>query len=215
VSVNPTDLLSQRHKPYRQAQERYQRAAASRATAQQRVAELESELAAAEGRDRISRGDALVDGRRPGRSEADSIRPRLEEAKRDAEDLAYAEQRAATALSQLPLERKREWLSAATRSLGQAQTACTAAINELARARDQLSDEAVLFSFLQNDGQHSQPIGAGIQRPMSDGTVQTFDFSQLIELMHAEVSGVEEKALLDPNRPQPEPAFHLMQKSWG
>lgn len=116
MSINPTDLLAQRHKVYRQAQKRYQRAATARATAQQRVAELESELAAAESRDRISLGDALVDGRRPGRPEADNVRPQLEAAKREAEALAYAEERAAAALSRLPREHKDQWLRAATSS---------------------------------------------------------------------------------------------------
>jgi hypothetical protein len=54
---------------------------------------------------------------------------------------------------------------------------------------------------------------------MSDDTVQTFDFSQLTALLLEEAGGIEEKARLDPNRPQPEPAYHLMSgggsKSWG
>jgi hypothetical protein len=205
VSVNPTDLLAERHRRYRQAQERYQQATVARETAQQRVAELESELAVAESRDRVALGDALVDGRRPPRPEADSIRSRLEAAKGEAEALAYAEQRAAGALGRLPVEHKREWLSAATRSLGKARDAYTAAIVELARARDQLSDEATLVGFLQFDGQYSQPLGGAIQRPA--GPV---GFAELTELMLNEAATVEDRARLDPNRPQPEPAFHLM-----
>jgi hypothetical protein len=54
---------------------------------------------------------------------------------------------------------------------------------------------------------------------MSDGTIQTVDFSQLIELMRTEAGGAEEKALLDPNRPMPEPQLHLARgggsKSWS
>ena len=212
MSVNPTDLLAQRHKAYRQAQERYQRATAAREAAQQRVAELESELAAAEGRDRVALGDALVDGRRPSKPEADSVRPRLEDAKREAEALAYAEQRAAGNLDRLPREHKDDWLQAATRSLDKARAAYTAAINELARARDQLSDEATLVTFLRYEGQHSEPIGGAVEHITQNGTVQTIAFAQLTELMLAEAAGVEEKAGLDPNRPRPEMALHLIRR---
>lgn len=212
MSVNPTDLLGQRHKTYRQAQERYQRATAAREAAQQRVSELESELAAAEGRDRVALGDALVDGHRAAKPEADSVRSRLEDAKREAEALSYAEQRAAGNLDRLPREHKDDWLSAATRSLGKAQDVYTAAITELARARDQLSDEAMLVSFLSYDGQHTDPIGGAIQHTTQNGTVQTIGFVQLTELMLAEAAGVEGKAGLDPNRPQPEPQWHLIRR---
>jgi hypothetical protein len=219
MSVNPTDLLVQRHKGYRQAQERYQRATAAREAVQQHVAELEAELAGAEARDRISLGDDLVDGRRPSKPEADSIRPRLDEAKREAEALAYAEERAARVLDRLPREHKDEWLRAATRSLDKARAAYTAAIGELDRARDQLSDEATLLSFLQNDGQYVQALTGAIQRPGVNGSGESFNFSVLVELMREEAAGVEEKARHDPNRPQPEPAYHQAygggSKSWG
>jgi hypothetical protein len=218
MSVNPTDLLADRHKGYRQAPGALPACRGCAGGPQQRVAEFESELAAAESHDRINLGDALVDGHRPSRPEADSVRPRLDEAKRDAEALAYAEERAAGALGGLPREHKEEWLRAAMRSLDKARNAYTAAIGELARAHDQLSDEAVLVSFLENNGQFSQAIGGGIQRPMSDGTIQTIDFSQLTELMLKEAASVKEKALLDPNRPMPELQFHQAMgggsKSW-
>jgi hypothetical protein len=214
LSVNPTDLLSQRHKGYRQAQERYQRATAAREAAQQRVGELKSELAAAEARDRINLGDALVDGQRPSKPEADSVRVRLEEAKREAEALGYAEERAAGALGRLPREHRNEWLRAAARSLDKARAAYTDAIEQLARARDQLSDEATLVSFIEHDGQYVQAITGGIQRPGA----QPIPFDELIKSMREEAAGVEEKARRDPNQRQPEPAYHLVNtvsKGWG
>ena len=204
MSIAPTDLLTKRHKSYRQAQERYQRATAAREAAQQRVAEFESELARAEAHDRISLGDALVDGQRPARREADSVRPRFEESKREAEAIAYAEERAAGALDRLPREHK-AWLRAATRSLEKARERYTAAIGELAQARDQLADEATLLSFLQSDGQYVQAITAGVERPGG----QPISFDQLTKAMLEEAGGVEEKARLDPNRPMPEPQLHL------
>jgi len=212
MSVNPTDLLAQRHKAYRQAQERYRRATAARETAQQRVSELESELAAAEARDPCGAWRCAVDGNRPGKPEADSVRHRLEDAKREAEALSYAEQRAAGNLDRLPREHKDDWLSAAVKSLNKARDAYTAAINELARARDQLSDEAVLVTFLRYDGQHTDPIGGAVEHVTQNGTVHTIGFAQLTELMLAEAAGVGEKARLDPNRPRPEMALHLIRR---
>jgi DNA repair exonuclease SbcCD ATPase subunit len=212
VSTNPTDLLVARHRPYRQARERYQRSTAAREAAQQRVAELESELSAAESRDRVALGDALVDGHRPGKPEAAGVQSRLEDAKREAEALSYAEQRAAGNLDRLPREHKEDWLSAASRSLDKARNAYVSAITELARARDQLSDEAVLVSFLRYDGQHTDPIGGAVEHVTQNGTAQTIAFAQLTELMLAEAAGVEEKAGLDPNRPRPEMAMHLIRR---
>jgi hypothetical protein len=208
MSVNPTDLLAQRHKAYRNAQERYRRAVTARESAQQRVSELEGELTAAESRDRVALGDALVDGNRPGKPEADSVRQRLGDAKRDAEALAYAEQRAAGQLDKLPRDYKADWLSAATRSLGKARTAYVNAVNELARTRDRLSDEAALVSFLRFDGQYTAPLSGAIQR--GDGVTPAIGFDQVVSLMLAEAAGVEEKAELDPNRPHPELALERM-----
>jgi hypothetical protein len=65
-------------------------------------------------------------------------------------------ERAAGALDRLPREHKDEWLGTATRSLGKARSAYTAAINELAGARDQLGDDATLVSFLHNYGMFTQ-----------------------------------------------------------
>jgi hypothetical protein len=213
VSVSPTDLLAQRHRAYRNAQDRHRRAIAARESAQQRVSELESELSAAQARDRVALGDALVDGNRPGKPEADSVRARLEDAKRDAEALAYAEQRAAGNLDQLPKEHKDDWLGAATRSLQIARETYTAAIAELAQARDQLSDEAQLASFLRHDGQQTDPIGGALQRIGSDGVSQPITFAQVIELMLAEAARVEERVGLDPNRPGPRVAMERIRSA--
>ena len=146
MSVAPTDLLAERPKVYRQAQDRYRRATFAREAAQQRVSELERKLSGAEGRGRVALGDALVDQRRPPKPEADTARQLLEEAKREAEALAYAEQRAASALDRLPKQHREEWLRRASSDLGKARDAHRAAVVELARARDQLADEATLLT---------------------------------------------------------------------
>lgn len=214
MSDNPTDLLSQRHKGYRQAQERYQRATAAREAAHR----LWPSSSRGWRPPRPATGSTLamrssMDSAHP--SPSDSVRVRLEEAKREREALVYAEERAAGALNRLPREHKTEWLRAATRSLHKARAAYLDAIDELARARDQLSDEATLVSFLENDGQYVQAITGGIQRPGVHGTVESFDFSLLVKSMRREAAGVEEKARRDPNRPQPEPRFELAKGAVG
>jgi hypothetical protein len=96
--------------------------------------------------------------------------------------------------------------------LGQARGAYRAAVVELARARDQLADEATLVSYLEH-GQQTQPIAAAIQQRLSDGSIRALDFTQLIALMLAEADGADERARLDPNRPQPEPQLHLIHRA--
>ena len=121
----------------------------------------------------------------------------------------YAEQRAITALDRLPKANKDDWLRRATSDLDKARDAYKAAVVELARAREQLGDEATLVSYLRY-GQQTQPLAAALRQPLSDGSVRAFDFTQLIDVMLDEANTVEEKAALDPNRPVPEPQFHRM-----
>ena len=171
MSQNPTDLLSERFKIYRQAQDRFRRATAAREAATVKVEELEAALRSAEHQDRVALGDALVDQSRPPQPEAAKARATLEEAKRELEALQYAEQRAGAALDRLPKENKAEWLQRASRTLGEARDAYKAAIVELARARDQLADEATLVSFLEY-GVQTQPISAALRQRLSDGSIE-------------------------------------------
>ena len=192
--MTPQELLAERFKPYRQAEERYQRAAASHVGAQQRVVELESELAAAESRDRVTRGDALVDGRRPGRSEADNIRPRLEEAKRDAEDLAYAAERAAQTLDNLPRERKGEWLRSAQRDFETARSEYVQRLGQLAEARERLAREAALFSYLRGSPIHL-PSSLRVHASSVEGLSSEVVFGDVLTALRDEVVDLEFAAL--------------------
>jgi hypothetical protein len=104
---------------------------AVRQDAQARVQDLERELRVAEGRDRVALGDALLEGRKAPASEADAFRKSLEGGKRDAEALAYAEERCASELNNLPKQRKEAWLREAERDLKAAGGRYRAAIVEL------------------------------------------------------------------------------------
>lgn len=212
MSVNPTDLLAERHRPYRAARDRYQRAGAEREKAQQLVSELERELAIAEARDRDARGEALIDGRKPPADQADDVRAALEAAKRDVEDLQYAEQRAASKLDTLPGEHKDAWLERAERDLRNVRDAYVAAVNSVDQLRERLVNEASLVSYLVNDGTYAQPLGHALQRPGADGTVERIAVHTIFELMLAEAAGIEDQVRLDPNRPMPEPR---LERAWG
>lgn len=214
MSQAPTDMLAARHKPYRQAQERYRRATAAREAAQQRVSELEQQLVNAETRDRVQLGDALVDGRKPPAGEAEPVLARLEAAKREAAALAYAEQRAPQAVDELPRTHKTAWLQHALSDLAKHRDSYEAAIRSLAAARDLLADQATLVAFLEY-GQQTQPIGAALRTIASDGSSRAYDFGQLVELMLVEAATVEDTTMLDPSRPRPEPAFHLVHRAVG
>ena len=77
MSRAPTDLLIERHKDFRQANERYQRAIEAHGAGRERVAALEASLGAAETRDRMALGDSIVDGRKAPPSEAEALREEL------------------------------------------------------------------------------------------------------------------------------------------
>ena len=137
---------------------------------------------------------------------------RLEDAKREAEALAYAEQRAAAALDELPGKHRAEWLREADADFAKARAGYEAAIRQLSDARDRLGDLAGLVHFLEH-GQHGQPLSGAIQQPLSDGNVRALPFDVFVGLMLAEAAGVAEATRLDPNRPRPEPQLHRMHRA--
>ncbi len=209
----PTDLLLERHKSYRQAHERYLRASQARQSAQTRLQELEGELRAAEARDRVALGDALVDGCRPPTSEAEKLREALEEAKRQSEALSYAEQRCASELDKLPKQHKQDWVRRAEGDLATASGKYRKAISQLTEARDAVADLATLISYLTFEGVATQPIGDGVRLGVdAAGANQIVALGPILAALQREVDEVVERTRLDPNRPMPEPRFELMQR---
>ena len=61
--MNPTDLARERWKPYRQAQEQVEKAAAKHAQARGDLAALEAQLGEAERADELALGRAILDGK--------------------------------------------------------------------------------------------------------------------------------------------------------
>jgi hypothetical protein len=206
VSLNPLDIIASRHKPYAKARERHERSIAACEQARGRVAELERKLAAADAGDRVAIGEAIIDGRRPPASQADAAREELKQAQREAEAIAYAEQRAAAALERLPREHKESWLGRAEKELYDAVDTYRAAISRLAETRDRLVDEATVVAYLRFDGAILQPLSGAIQRLNPDAVPIGAD--ELVEILRRECDEVEDCSKRDPAAPQPEP-YHL------
>ena len=188
--------------------------AQARQKAEARVEELERELSVTENRDRVARGDALVDGPKAPAGKAEALRKTVENARRDAD----AEQCASSELNGLPGQHKQAWLRQLEREIAVARTAYRDVITELPKARGELADLALLYNFLLYDGQMFAPLTDGI-RLANDPTSgrQIIGLEELVAAMQREVDEVVERAKLDPNRPQPEPRYELIQtqsRSW-
>jgi predicted nucleic acid-binding Zn-ribbon protein len=135
MSRTPHDLLVARHKPYRQAFERVQRAVEARQCAQERVQELERKLA--EGGD------------------FDKLRPAVDEAKQQAEAAAHRVERVGREFDRMPAERRSEWLQQAQRDFQTARQAYEEQLGRIPEARQQLADEAALLASI-TGGQTAQ-----------------------------------------------------------
>jgi excisionase family DNA binding protein len=75
--MNPHELLAQRHRDYRKAQNRHVRAVEKQQVAAERIQQLERELAEAEDEDRRELGEALIDGAKPPAGKAERVRAAL------------------------------------------------------------------------------------------------------------------------------------------
>ena len=184
--ANPTDLLAQRHKTYRDTLDRHKRATAKRQQAEQGVAAAEAALHVAEDKDREALGEALIDERkRPARKSA-AARAALDSAKRELEALQYAEQRAAAKVDKLPERYRDEWSAQASRDVPAAQRNLAAAAHQLAAARDELATEASLAAYIEHGASYSAPIGEGLHLPQGDGTMLVVAFDRFITALLAE-----------------------------
>lgn len=146
--MNPQELLAQRQRDYKKAAERQATAHKKYGAAVKRVQQLERDLLDAEDEDCRELGEALVDGRRPSAPKAERVRAALEKARDDSQALAFAAERAGQALDQLPQERRSEWLRSAQASFQVARADYERQLGMFAEARERLTEEAALVSFL-------------------------------------------------------------------
>jgi hypothetical protein len=146
--MNPYELLAQRHREYAKAQDRHVRALAKQAAAQERVQALGRELADAEDADRRTLGDALVGGKKPPALKTGQARASLQQAKAEAEALAYACERAGQELDGMPAARRGDWLPQAKRDFEAARADYERRLALLIETHEGLAQEATLVDFL-------------------------------------------------------------------
>jgi hypothetical protein len=149
VSIAPESLAASRFRELRKLDEKIKKLGLDLAEAREVVEVLTAERAAAAQRDRQLYADALARGEgRPAKREEERVAAELGDAALRAEALGLAidstfDARARPLAANHPL-----WRRAAMKELSRAQQRYQDAIEELALARDGLSDEAALVAWL-------------------------------------------------------------------
>jgi hypothetical protein len=170
LSIAPESLAQSRFKPLAKVDEKVARLSRDLADARQAVTNLEREQAAAAQRDKQAYADALSEGKgRPAKREEPKVTAQLEDAELRSEALKLAIDAALDERAKLLRANHPAWRLRAFRELGRAKQRYQTAIEELAAARDHLSDEAALVGWL--DG------GAGVEAANDQlgGSVATAD----------------------------------------
>jgi chromosome segregation ATPase len=150
--VNPTDLARERWKPYRQAQERVEKAAAQHAQTREDLAALEAKLRAAERDDELALGRALLDGKPEPASTADKVREEIADQHRRVKALERAHGEAQNELAATLEENRSAWSRDALRGTSKAKARHEAAIAELEASRKDLSSAVGLFHWASSGG---------------------------------------------------------------
>lgn len=150
--MNPTDLARERWKPYRQAQERVEKAAAQHAKAREDLAALEAQLPIAERDDELALGRALVDGKPEPAPAAVKVREEIAAQQRRANGLERVVQEAHSELVATLEENRQPWAREAAKEASKARTRYEAALTELEDARGNLSATVGLFHWASSGG---------------------------------------------------------------
>jgi hypothetical protein len=191
--TEPTELLAQRQRDYRRAQERHQRALEKQRAASEHVQILERELADAEDEDRRPLGEALVDGTKPPARKTDRARAALEKAKDEAVALQYAAERAGQTLDRTPAVHKQDWLPRAPRDFQAARAEYEKLLDQLAEARVRLASEVALVALL-GTGQTSSirmPNTLRVHAAGVEGLSHDVVVTDVIEALRDELANLE------------------------
>ena len=147
-ALNPESLAATRWKSIRQAHEQIAKAQKAQTKSQARLQGLRAQIGPVELRDRTALGQALVDGKAEPASEAVKLKAALEQEERNAEALALAVQSAHGQVGELVAANRREWRKEAMRELSRQVARYKDAITDLEDAREALSSEATLVTWL-------------------------------------------------------------------
>jgi hypothetical protein len=210
--VNPESLAATRGKPIRQAHEQTEKAQKAQAKSQARLQELRTQIGPAELRDRAALGQALVDGKAEPASEAAKLKAELEQEERNAEALALAVQSAHGRIAELVAANQDEWRKEAMRELSRKVARYQDAIADLEDAREALSSEATLVTWLDS--------GAGVDAAtdLLGGRLGTdasgrppMSFSRTLEELRADA----ERLAAYPATHDDPPAEPRLELAWG
>jgi hypothetical protein len=210
--LNPESLAATRWKEIRRAHEQITKAQTAQAKSQARLQELRDDIGPAEFRDRAALGQALVDGKAEPASEAAKLKAELEQEERNAEALALAVQSAHGRIAELVAANRREWRKETFRELSRKVARYKDAITALEDAREALSSEATLVTWLDS--------GAGVDAAtdLLGGRVGTdavgrppVSFSRMLEELRADA----ERLAGYPASHDDPPAEPLLELAWG
>jgi hypothetical protein len=160
---NPEDLARSRFKPVARALEKIARLGTELAETRAQVEQLTNERKDAAQRDRQSYANAIIQGKaKPSSHEEAKVAAELEDAELKAEALALAVDAAFDERAKLLEQNRSSWRRQSMRELARARSRYESAITELEQARDALSGEATLISWLDsgaNAEAASDPLG--------------------------------------------------------
>jgi hypothetical protein len=181
--VNPTDLACERWKPFRQAQERIEKAFTAYQEAQARLAELRSRLEPAAAADSLALGKAILAGKAEPKSEADAIREEIQAQERRVSALERAHAEALAQIADVIAEHKSSWHREALSGIAKAGTRYQAALSELEAARENLSSAVGLSAWVASGG-------AATGEPANDrlsGDSGGLGFTQVLQALRADL----------------------------
>jgi hypothetical protein len=177
MSIAPEDLARLRFKPVAKVYEKISRLGAELQETRAQVERLETEQAAAAHRDRLAYAAALSEGKgKPSGCKEAKVSAALGDCELRAEALALACDAAFDERARLIEQNRSGWRRQSMKELSRAKTRYESAITELEQARDALSGEATLITWLDRGASAdaaSDPLGGRIgadahgRQPMS------------------------------------------------
>jgi hypothetical protein len=194
VSIAPESLAASRFRELRKLDEKIQKLGQDLAEAREVVEVLTAEKAAAAQRDRQLYADALSGGKaRPAKREEEKVAAELEDTEFRAKALKLAIDSTFDARAQLLAANHPLWRRAAMKELSRARQRYQDAIEELALARDGLSDEAALVAWLDSGSTAAAATDLLRGRTGADREGrQPVNFSRMIEELHRDCEHLAE-----------------------
>jgi hypothetical protein len=210
MSIAPEDLAKQRFKPVAKVFEKITRLGAELAETRAQVEQLKNEQAAAAHRDRLAYAAALSEGKgKPSSCEEATVSAELEDAELKAEALTLALDAAFDDRARLIEQNRSGWRRQSMRELARARSRYESAIAELEAARDALSGEATLITWLDSGASAdaaSDPLGGRIGTDAHGR--EPLSFVRTLEALRGDAAYLAEFPVARDD-PAPEPKLEL------